>query len=101
MTSDKVRRAASTLGRAAGKGAGKRRGNAAYYAALRLSRPGTVTIGALRRAAGLLRHVSMAEMDAVALWLEREADRRERLNEKRARLREAPKRRLTRDVDHA
>ena len=88
MTSDKVRRAAATLGRAAGKGAVKRRGDSAYYAALRRSRPGTVTIGAMRRAAGLLRHVGMTETDAVALWLEREADRREKINEGRAKARE-------------
>jgi len=97
MTSNKVRRAAAILGRAAGKGEVKRRGDAAYYAALRLSRPGTVTIDDMRATASLIREVRhsihASEYDKhkgwerVAAWLEREAERRERLNEARARQR--------------
>ena len=77
--------AASVLG-ASGRGASKRRGDAAHYAALRMKREGTVTIEDMREAAGsLLEFCPGHAGDArVAAWLEREADRRERINEQRA-----------------
>jgi hypothetical protein len=83
--------AAAMLGRK-GKGEAKRRGDAAHYAALRLRREGTVTITDMREAAESLRGAgpqpdgrSGPADGKVAAWLEREADRRERVNERRAR----------------
>jgi hypothetical protein len=76
--------AAAMLGRK-GKGEAKRRGDAAHYAALRLRREGTVTITDMRTAAGSLRGTAGPSDMKVAAWLEREADRREQVNERRAR----------------
>lgn len=89
MTTKAVREAAATMGRA-GRGPAKRRGDAAHYAALRMKRAGTVSIEDLRAAAQWLDERDFGAAggnpvyERVAAWLEREADRRERINQQRA-----------------
>jgi len=88
--------AAAVLGKKGGrkgKGAAKRRGDAAHYAALRVKREGTVTVEDMRGTAVLLKEVARSLLTPdlsdrykrVAVWLDREADRRQRINEERAR----------------